>query len=63
MKDKSSVFFLAQTLYALAKMTHQSQISGLLSGWVKIHKIHHVIFEITSQLFFKPWITLQSHER
>ena len=45
------------------KMTHQSQISGLLSGWVKIHKIHHVIFEITSQLFFKLWITLQCHER
>ena len=38
---------------------------GLLSGWVKIHKIPHgmVLFETTSQFFKKIRITLQCHER
>ena len=35
----------------------------LLSGWVKIHKIPHVIFETTSQFFFKLHITLHCQER
>ena len=34
----------------------------LLSGWVKIHKIPHVIFETTSQFFFRLCITFQCHE-
>ena len=34
-----------------------------LSGWVKIHHIPHVIFETTSEFFFKLCITLQCHER
>ena len=63
MKNNSSVFFLAQTSYTLDKIVHQSEIFGLLSGWVKLHQIPHVIFETTSQFFFKLCITLQCHER
>ena len=40
--------FLAQTSCALDKNSHQSKISGLLSGCVKIHQIPHFIIEITT---------------
>ena len=33
------------------KRAHWSEIDRLLSGWVKIRQIPHVIFEITSQFF------------
>ena len=46
-----------------AKIAHQTEISRLLSGWVKIHQIPHVIFETTSQFFFKLCATVQCHER
>ena len=52
MKDNSS----AQTSDTLwTKIDHQSEILGLLSGLVKIHKIPHIIFETTSQFFFETW--------
>ena len=35
----------------------------LLRGWVKIHKIPHVIYETTSKFFSELCITLQCHER
>ena len=38
-------------------------ILTLLSAQVKICKIPHVIFQATSQFFFKFCITLQCHER
>ena len=63
MKDNSSVFFQLQPQILWTKITHRSEIFGLLSGWVKIYKIPHVIFETTSQFFFKLCITLQCHER
>ena len=44
--------FLVQTSYALNKIAHQREIFGLLSGWVKIHQIPHVILETRSQGFF-----------
>ena len=56
MKDNSSLFFLVQTLY-------RNEILRLLGGWVKIYQIPHVIFETTSQFFFKLCITFQFHER
>ena len=60
MKDNSS----AQTSDTLwTKIDHQSEILGLLSGLVKIHKIPHIIFETTSQFFLKLGITLQCQER
>ena len=34
-----------------------------MTGWVKIHQVPHVIFEIKSYFFCKLFITLQSHER
>ena len=35
------MYFLAQTSYTLnQKKTHQSEFFGLLSDWVKIHKIY-----------------------
>ena len=44
-------------------LVHRSEIFGLLSGWVKIHQIPHVIFETISQSFFNFRITLQFHGR
>ena len=51
--------YLAKTSYTLDKIAHRSEIFGLLSGWV--HQIPHVIFETTSQFFFKLCITLHCH--
>ena len=48
MKDSSSVFFLAQTFILWTERTHRSEILRLLSGWVKIHPISHVMFKTTS---------------
>ena len=59
MKDNSS----AQTSDILWTKIDKSEILGLLSGLVKIHKIPHVIFETTSQFFLKLRITLQCQER
>ena len=55
--------FLSQTFILWTKRTHRSEISRLLSGWVKMHQIPYVIFETTSQFFFKLFITLQCHEK
>ena len=56
--------YLAQTWYVLrTEIAHRSETFGLLSGWVKIHQILHVIFETTSQFFFKLCITLQCHDK
>ena len=59
----TSLYFLAQTAYTLDKIAHWSEILRLLSAWVKIHQIPHVIFETTSQFFFNFCITLQCHGR
>ena len=48
---KPLCIFLAQTSYTLTKKTHRSKIFRLLSTWVKIHQIPHVIFGTTSQFF------------
>ena len=57
------LFFLSQTFIFWTKRAHRIEIFRLLSGWVKIHQIPHVIFETTSQFFFKLFITLQCHEQ
>ena len=54
MKDNSSVIFELKPHILWTKIAHQSEILGLLSGWVKIHQIPHV---------FKLCITLQCPER
>ena len=49
---KPHVYF-TQTSYILeTKIDHHSETLGFLSGWVKIHKIPHIIFETASQFFF-----------
>ena len=63
MEDNSSVFFQLKPHILWTKIAHWSNIFGLLSGWVRIHQIPHVIFETTSQFFFKLCITLQCHGR
>ena len=63
MKDNSSVYFLLKPHILWTKIAHEIEIFLFLSGSVKIHKIPRVIFEITSQFFFKFCIVLQSHER
>ena len=55
--------FLSQTFILLTKRAHQGEIFRLWSGWVKIHQIPYVMFETTSQFFFKLFITLQCHEK
>ena len=55
--------FLSRTFILWAKRAHRSEIFRLLSGWVKIHQIHYVMFETASQFFFKLFITLQCHEK
>ena len=55
MKDNSSVLF--------SSTSYLSEFFRLLSGLVKIHQISHVIFETTSQSFFKLCITCQCHGR
>ena len=44
MKDIFSVFFQLKPRILWTKVTHRNAIFGLLSGWVKIHQIPHVIF-------------------
>ena len=62
MKDDSFVFLWLKPQILWTKIAHQSEVFGLLSGWVKTHQIPNVIFESTSQIFFKLCITLQCHE-
>ena len=62
-KNKCSVFFQPACHILWTKRTNQSKIFRLLSGWVKIHQIFHVIFETTSHLFLKLCTTLHCHER
>ena len=60
----TSLHFLAQTLCTLDKKSPSKEpIFILLRGWVKIHPVLHVVFETTSQSFFKLCITLQRYER
>ena len=42
------MFFYLKPHILWTKISHWSEIFGLLSGWMKIHEIPHVIFEITS---------------
>ena len=57
------LYFLAQTLYTLDKNSPSNEVFGLLSGWLEIHKIPHVMFENTIQFFLKLCHTVQCHER
>ena len=51
---KITLYFFKLKPYMLwTKIAHWNQIFGLLSGWVKILQIPHVIFKTTSQFFFK----------
>ena len=62
MKDNSLQMysFVAQTLYTLNKRAHRKEIFRLLSGWVKIHQIPHVIFKTTNLGFFSNLASLLS---
>ena len=51
-----SIYF---SLYFGLKKSSRREIFGLVSNWMKIHQILYVIFETTSQFFFKLRITLQ----
>ena len=51
-KDNFSVFFWLKPHIVWTKIAHQSEIFGLLSGWVKIYQLAHVIFGTKSQFFF-----------
>ena len=55
--------FLSQTFILWTKRAYRSEILRLLCGWVKMHQIPYVMFETTSQFFFKLFITLQCHEK
>ena len=57
------LYFLSQTFILWTKRAHRSEIFRLLIVWVKIHPISYVIFETTSQLFFKLYLTFQYHGR
>ena len=58
-----SLYFLTQTFILWTKRVHRSEVFRLLSGWEKSHQILYVMFENTSQFFFKLFITLQCHEK
>ena len=59
MKDNSSVLFYLFFFIFWIKKSCRREIFGLVSNWMKIHQILYVIFETTSQFFFKLRITLQ----
>ena len=60
MKDNSSVFFQLKPHILSTKIAYRSEIFGLSSGWVKIHKIPHVIFETTLVSFSLNFASLFS---
>ena len=70
MKDKSSVFFYLKPHILWTRIPHQSEIFGLLSGWVKIHPIPHVIScqtfdyscEISPNLYFDRLLLLKVYK-
>ena len=51
MNANSSVFFQLRAQIRWTKIVHPSETFELFSGWVKVHKISHVLFETTSQFF------------
>ena len=53
MKDNSSVFLSLKPCILWTKRAYQKEIFRLLSGWVKIHQIPHVIFETTRSWFIQ----------
>ena len=55
--------FSSQTFILWTKRAHRSEIFRLLSRWVKIQQIPYVMFETTSQFFFKLFTTLLCHEK
>ena len=57
------LYFLAQTSNTLDKNNPRREIFRLLSGWVRIQQIFHVIFETSILFYFKLCITFQCHER
>ena len=61
--ETTPLYFLAGTFVLWTKRARQSEIFRLLSGWVEIHQIPYVMFETTSQLFFKLYVTVKCHER
>ena len=62
-KHKSSVLFLAQTLYTLVKSIRlKCKCLRFSSAQVKICQIPYVNFELTSQFLFKFCIILHCHD-
>ena len=57
------IFFYLKPLYFGKKKANRSEIFKLFSGSVKIDQIPYVMFETTSQFFFKLFITLPCHEK
>ena len=56
-------FFISKITYVGQKESIKVEFLGLLSGWVNIYQIPHVIFKATIQFFSKLCITLQCHGR
>ena len=63
MKDNSSVFSLLKLYILWTKEILFKWNFRIFSGRMKFHQIPHVIFETTSQFYFKISITLQCNER
>ena len=60
MKGDSFVFLQLKPCILLRKRVNRKEIFRLLSGWVKIHQVPHVICETTSQFFFLNFPSLFS---
>ena len=56
------LYFLSQAFIIWTKRARRSEIFRHLIGWVKIHQIPYVMFETTSQFFFKLHHTSVSWE-
>ena len=60
MKDNSSVFLWLKPCILWTKRAYRKEIFRLLNGWVKIHQIPHVIFDMRvsweiTLLYFFSW--------
>ena len=53
-------YVFSSNLIVLEKIAYRNEIFGLLSGWVKIHKIPHVIFETKLVRFLLNFASLLS---
>ena len=60
-REMTSLYFFSSNLIYFGQKEPIEKKLRLLSGWVKIYQIPHVISETTGHLFFKLCITLQCH--